>query len=302
MISDGMAGRRISYPHPACTGLPPAAFLASLTEQPAQAVQEARMNYYRRYPGDYQRDTAHLSLAEHGAYAILLDHVYGSEQPLPIDLPAIYRLCRATTRAEREAVESVVRQFFPKDESGGRMNPRAREELLHAADAIEKMRTAGKEGAKRRWGKHREPYREPYPNPNGDPNGVSIDPPSSTSSSIAREEEGASAPPPPKAPPCPFEKIRDRYNSAASAIGMPRCTKLPETLKRSIRARWATNPEAGDDLEEFFRRVESQPFLGGQNDRGWRASLDWLMKPANFQKVLDEHYHTPEPEQRAAWR
>ncbi|AYQ89318.1 DUF1376 domain-containing protein [Burkholderia gladioli] len=29
------------------------------------------MNYYERYCGDYQRDTAHLSLTEHGAFADL---------------------------------------------------------------------------------------------------------------------------------------------------------------------------------------------------------------------------------------
>ena len=30
------------------------------------------MNYWRKYIGDYQRDTAHLSLIEHGAYHMLL--------------------------------------------------------------------------------------------------------------------------------------------------------------------------------------------------------------------------------------
>ena len=30
------------------------------------------MNYYERHLGDYARDTAHLSMMEHGAYGLLL--------------------------------------------------------------------------------------------------------------------------------------------------------------------------------------------------------------------------------------
>lgn len=103
----------------------------------------------------------------------------------------------------------------------------------------------------------------------------------------------------PKVPPCPFEKIRERYNEAAvalskveGAVGMPRCTGLPDTLKRAIRARW-TSDQVGcqwDHMNNFFAYVEAQPFLGGKNSKGWRASLEWLMRPSNFQKVIDEHY------------
>ena len=36
------------------------------------------MIFYKRYLGDYQRDTGHLSMLEHGAYTLLLDAFYAT--------------------------------------------------------------------------------------------------------------------------------------------------------------------------------------------------------------------------------
>lgn len=68
------------------------------------------MNYYERHLGDYARDTAHLSMLEHGAYTLLLDRYYATEQPLPAD--QIHRLARARSRDERAAVDAVLAEFF----------------------------------------------------------------------------------------------------------------------------------------------------------------------------------------------
>ena len=59
------------------------------------------MNFYKRFIGDYQRDTGHLSMIEHGAYALLLDHFYASEKPLPIEPQRLHRLTMATPSGER---------------------------------------------------------------------------------------------------------------------------------------------------------------------------------------------------------
>lgn len=87
------------------------------------------MNYWKRYPGDYSRDTGHLSLAEHGAYALLLDTYYATEAPLPANMTALHRLCRAMTAEERAAVESVADQFFKPGSDGRRHNDRADKQI-----------------------------------------------------------------------------------------------------------------------------------------------------------------------------
>lgn len=107
------------------------------------------MNYYERYCGDYQRDTAHLSLAEHGAYTMLLDTYFSVEKPLPSDLPSLYRVCRAMTRLEQQAVKAVAEQFFPVSEVDGlRHNQRADREIAKARPKIEAARINGRKGGR----------------------------------------------------------------------------------------------------------------------------------------------------------
>ena len=72
------------------------------------------MHYYQHHIGDYNRDTAHLSVTEHGVYRLLLDAYYVTESPLPADLPSLYRICRALTKWEKKAVESVSSTLFLK--------------------------------------------------------------------------------------------------------------------------------------------------------------------------------------------
>lgn len=68
------------------------------------------MNYYERHLGDYARDTAHLTLLEHGAYTLLLDRCYATEQGIPAD--QAHRIARARSREEKQAVDAVLAEFF----------------------------------------------------------------------------------------------------------------------------------------------------------------------------------------------
>ena len=68
------------------------------------------MNYYERHIGDYMRDTAHLTMLEHGAYTLLMDRYYATEAGIPAD--QAHRLARARTREEKAAVDAVLQEFF----------------------------------------------------------------------------------------------------------------------------------------------------------------------------------------------
>lgn len=75
------------------------------------------MHYYQHHVGDYRRDTSSLSLVEHGAYLCLMAEYYVTERPLPGDLATLYRICRAVSKQERDAVAVVVGRFFQPDGS-----------------------------------------------------------------------------------------------------------------------------------------------------------------------------------------
>ncbi len=103
------------------------------------------MNYYERHLGDYAKDTAHLSMLEHGAYGLLLDRYYGTEQGIPAD--QVHRIARARTREEREAVDIVLAEFFQLVD-GVWTNKRAEEEIEKAQAKIKAAQENGKRGGR----------------------------------------------------------------------------------------------------------------------------------------------------------
>jgi uncharacterized protein YdaU (DUF1376 family) len=71
------------------------------------------VNYYERHIGDFTRDTAHLTALEVGVYDLLLDRYYATRQPIPKEM--VYRIARAVTKADRSAVDLVLKEFFQLD-------------------------------------------------------------------------------------------------------------------------------------------------------------------------------------------
>lgn len=106
------------------------------------------MNYYKRYMGDYGRDTGTLSLAEHGAYALLMDHYYSTEEALPAAYEDLYRICRAMKKEEQSAVKRVADKFFPMFKDGQRHNDRTDKELAKYHAKAEQNRLNGKSGGR----------------------------------------------------------------------------------------------------------------------------------------------------------
>lgn len=86
------------------------------------------MNFYPFHIGDYASATRHLSWDEDAAYRRMLDVYYTSERALPADVKKLFRLVMATSKAQRDAVQSVLDEFFELTEAGW-INRRADLEL-----------------------------------------------------------------------------------------------------------------------------------------------------------------------------
>lgn len=124
------------------------------------------MHYYPHHIGDYRRDTASLSLTEHGVYRALMDEYYVREESLPDDLAALCRICRAMTKTERDAVRSVMSRLF-KPVDNKLTHKRIEFEIEAYRINAEKNRQNGKKGG-------RPPKQKPsgldLGNPVGNPN------------------------------------------------------------------------------------------------------------------------------------
>jgi len=108
------------------------------------------MNYYERHIGDYIRDTAHLSLLEHGIYNRLIDTYYLREGPIP-DAEA-ERLIGARSPAEKKATRAVLAEFFELRD-GKWYQSRCEEELAAYRELRARQSRRGKAGASARWGR-----------------------------------------------------------------------------------------------------------------------------------------------------
>lgn len=103
------------------------------------------MNYYRRFPGDYARDTVHLTMTQDGAYGRLLDYMYSTEKAIPT-LELAFKICRANDRKDRNSVRFVLKNFFYESDEGYR-HKRVDEEISLA----ESKRSSAKRSANARW-------------------------------------------------------------------------------------------------------------------------------------------------------
>lgn len=87
-----------------------------------------------------------------------------------------------------------------------------------------------------------------------------------------------------------FEKIILIFNSICKKL--PAVQKLTPQRKAAIKNRISESGLNG--LGDAFQKVSQSRFLNGENDRGWTADFDWILKPANFIKIIEGKYKNKE--------
>jgi uncharacterized protein YdaU (DUF1376 family) len=112
------------------------------------------MNYFEHHIGDYAEATAHLSFVEDAAYSRLIRKYYAQEKPLPVELKSVQRLVAARTKEEKEAVESVLKEFFELQEDGWH-NKRCDAEIERYREKVQESEAA-KANEQERQRRHRE--------------------------------------------------------------------------------------------------------------------------------------------------
>jgi len=88
-----------------------------------------------------------------------------------------------------------------------------------------------------------------------------------------------------------LEDIKNSYNNILGGL-LSECKIFNKQRKSCLKARINENKERAnlEWWEKYFNDVKNMPFLLGDNDHGWRADFEWLIRPTNMPKVLEGRY------------
>lgn len=86
----------------------------------------------------------------------------------------------------------------------------------------------------------------------------------------------------------PYQEIVALYHEKCPSL--PTVQKVTEQRKKTIKARWNEYDKTIDTFKECFEKVEASDFLSGRSGVWSNCCFDWIMKPANFTKIIEGNY------------
>lgn len=256
--------------------------------------------------------TVDLSTVEFGAYLrILIVTWEKGGHPLPDDDRKLARITGCSLRHWRDVIRPAIVQFFDISEGTFHQKRLTKEWVYESQKRAQKV-IAGEASAEARRLKSLETSSTAVAT--GTATAAQRRRNSSTSTSLESKKERISAAAQPRptdvpddlglttdqsAPVIPLQtpKRPDRSPEMLTIwrshfeLLWPKVTTLPATRVQKFNTRLLDT--FGGDLEqwrEFCRRAAATPFLVGEGEKGWRASLDWMLQPGNIAKVLDGNY------------
>jgi hypothetical protein len=88
-------------------------------------------------------------------------------------------------------------------------------------------------------------------------------------------------------------------NQAAGRNVLANIYKLAEKRQAALRAR--IRDYGLEDCKRAIALIPERPFLLGDNDRGWVADFDWLLRPASIGAILEGQKYTSGGGRRSGW-
>ncbi|UUX38864.1 YdaU family protein [Burkholderia contaminans] len=180
------------------------------------------MNFYKRHIGDYLKDTAHLSLLEHGIYTRLLDVYYTREAGIP-EIQAA-RLIGARSKEEIEALRVVLDEFFELID-GTWLQQRCEREIEEASAQAKANRENGKKGGRPKAKKN------PPDNPDGTQEITETKPSGNPSGSVSLTEKNLSQTPDSR---LQTPDLPEAQQQALTGVGAGQPASIASPVSRSI--------------------------------------------------------------------
>lgn len=235
------------------------------------------------YIAKYEAATNRLSLAEDGAYMRLIRDYWLNGAP-PDDDAVIARILRVERREWLKIRPALERFFDIRD--GHWFHDTVERELQKARDLIEKRRIAGVQGGRPKkqteskqkpngfseQKQNETPARVALPLPS--PNGELEDADASSVAGAATKGD--------------VRKAFEAWNTLARRIGLPVAKTLDDGRRKAIAKRLEDGGLAV--WGEALAAVERSAHCRGENDRGWKADLDFVCQLKSWRRLLEGFY------------
>lgn len=220
-------------------------------------------------------DTTHLTLEENGAYLKLMMVAWRLDGcALPNDDTRLARIL-GITAGRWAKLKPVVMAFWTLTEAGW-----IQARLCKERNFVEEKRATNKSAADARWAaksieniQHDECERISERN---------APPPTPPQEKESKSDASASL--------CAAEPVAeafDLWNGGAVQAGWPTLVKRSGTRQAAMRSR--LREDGIDGWRDAIARARASPFLGSDPPPSFMC-FDWLVKPANFAKVIEGNY------------
>ncbi len=241
--------------------------------------------YYPMYPTDFEADTSHLTLAEDGAYNRLLRLMWMTPGcSLPDDDKWIMRRMRASKKEYEAIIKPIICEFM-KRKKGRVYSPRLRSEFENLNATFLKRQKAGKKGGRPKATENTQKKQKAgfdfdkggpkQPDPDPEPEPISKERSKDRLSFCAENDS--------------ISEAFDCYNEMAKKAGLPVAMKLTKARNVSLKAR-LKDCGGVDGWRVACEKVAASPLCTGNNDKGWRASLDFMLRESSFAKIMEGNY------------
>lgn len=252
--------------------------------------------YMKAFCRDYLADTRHLSPEQHGFYWLMLLTAWQHEARLPNDEKKLARIVGVSVARWRKVSPDVVKLWTVTDCGQFIYQKRQLFEFNEANVDRAQKSAAGKESARRRALKNKEPASTPVAEPLEQESQQTANrtPAKKEPQSQADLLSDASHPQSPEATARPprvlVKEAFDAYNAVAEALGLPIAKKLDVGKRREHLANRLVQVGGIEGWLGALAMIEHCPHLLGENDRGWKADLDFLLQPSKLQQLIEGRY------------
>lgn len=252
------------------------------------------------YIGDYLADTMHLTTEQHGAYLLLIMAYWKNGGAISSNDQMLAATCRLSADAWSMHKHMLSAFFDTISDPALWILPRAEREMEKAGHNQEKRVLRAQKAAAARWSNNA-PSNAPS-NALSNQQAMLNECPSPSPSPIKDQDQKTLSSKPDgeakpkrekKADETPYQEILDCYMEVCGGIFLgaevlndKRRKNIKRTYDLIVRGEQVFKDRGIEFWRKYFSRCITNKHWKGENDRGWKADLEFVTREENVLKVL----------------